>query len=56
MRNDTSRWSVKGVGLNKFGKPFKSYFSENAVCNFIVIVVEESKFCTDIMKKHLTKN
>ena len=28
---------------------------ENAVYNFINIMIEESKFCTNIMQKHLNK-
>ena len=51
-RNDTSSSFVKSVGLNKFSKPFKSYLGEDAVYNFINSMVEESKFCTDIVKKH----
>ena len=40
---------------DKFRKPFKSYLSENAVNNFIDFMIEESKYCTDITKKHFNK-
>ena len=34
----------------------KSYLGEDAVYNFINSMIEESKFCTDVMKNKLTKN
>ena len=40
---------------DKFSKPFKSYLGEDAVYNFINSMVEESKYCSDVMKKHLNK-
>ena len=40
---------------DKFSKPFKSYLSEDAVNNFIDFMIEESKYCTDITKKHFNK-
>ena len=40
---------------DKFRKPFKSYLSEDAVNNFIDFMIEESKYCTDITKKHFNK-
>ena len=40
---------------DKFRKPFKSYLSENAVNNVIDFMIEESKYCTDITKKHFNK-
>ena len=40
---------------DKFSKPFKSYLGEDAVSNFINDMVEESKYCTEIMKKHYKK-
>ena len=36
---------------HKFSKLFKSYLSEDAVYNFISAMIEESKYCTDVMKK-----
>ena len=39
----------------KFSKPFKSYLGENAVYNFISSIIEESKYCSDVMKKHFNK-
>ena len=40
---------------DNFSKPFKSYLSEDAVYNFVNSLIEESKFHTDIMKKHFNK-
>ena len=40
---------------DKFIKSFKSYFGEDAVYNFIKTVIEESKSCNDVMKKHFNK-
>ena len=40
---------------DKFNKPFKSYLGEDAGYNFINSMIEESIFCTDIMKKHFNK-
>ena len=37
---------------DKFGKPFKSYLGKDAVYNFINSMIKESKYCTDMMKKH----
>ena len=39
----------------KFSKPFKSYFNEYDVCNFINSITEESKYCSDAMEKHFSK-
>ena len=33
----------------------KSYLCENAVYNFISSMIEESKYCSDVMKKYLNK-
>ena len=40
---------------DKFSKPFKSYLGEDAVLNFISSMIEESKYCSDVMKKHFNK-
>ena len=40
---------------DKISKPFKSYLSEDAVYNFINSMVKESKYCTNLMKKHFNK-
>ena len=34
---------------------FKSYLGEDTIYNFNNSMFEESKFCTDIMKKHISK-
>ena len=40
---------------DKFSKPFKSYSGEDSVNNFINCTVEESKCCSDVIKKHFNK-
>ena len=40
---------------DKFSKPFKSCIGEDAVSNFVSIMIEESKYCSDVMKKHFNK-
>ena len=40
---------------NKFSKPFKSYYGEDAVWNFINSMIEESKCCSEVMKKPFNK-
>ena len=40
---------------DKFSKSFNSYFGEDAVYNFIKIMIKESKYCSDVMKKHFNK-
>ena len=39
----------------KFSKPFKSCLGEDAVSNFISSMIEENKYCSDVMKKHFNK-
>ena len=41
---------------DKLSKPFKSYLRKEAVYNFITSMIEESKCCSDVMKKNFTKN
>ena len=36
-------------------KPFKTFLGEDAVYNFTNRMVEESKYCRDVMKKHINK-
>ena len=40
---------------DKFSRPFKTYFSKDAVYNFINNMIEESKYCSDVMKKHFNE-
>ena len=40
---------------NKFSKPFKSYYGEDAVWNFINSMIEESKCCNEVLKKSFNK-
>ena len=41
---------------DKFSKPFKTYLGKGAVYNFFNRMIEESKYCSEVMKKILTKN
>ena len=40
---------------NKLSIPFKLYLGEYALYIFIINVIEESKYCSDVMKKHFNK-
>ena len=40
---------------DKFNKTFKSYLGEDAVYNFISSMTEESKYYSNVMKKHFNK-
>ena len=40
---------------NKFSKPFKSYFREDAVYNFTDSMIKESKCCSEMMRKPFNK-
>ena len=40
---------------DKFIKLFKSYLDEDAVSNSISSMIEESKYCSDVAKKHFNK-
>ena len=39
-----------------FSKPFKTYLGKDTVYNFINNKIEESKCCSEVIKKLLTKN
>ena len=41
---------------DKFSKSFKSCLGEDATYNFVDSMIEEVKYCTDIMKKILLQN
>ena len=40
---------------NKFSKPFKLYLDEGAVYIFINKMVEETRYCSDMMKRNSNK-
>ena len=40
---------------DKFSKP-KSYLGEDALCNFINNTVQESKYCSEVMKIYFNKD
>ena len=39
----------------KFSKPFESYIGKDAVYHFISSMIDESKYCSGMMKKHFNK-
>ena len=39
----------------KFNKPFQTYLGEDDAWSFISNMIEESKYCSDVMKKHFNK-
>ena len=39
---------------DKFSKPFKIYFGKDEY-NFVNSMIEESKYCSDVMRKHFNK-
>ena len=50
------RYGYKLVCVDdKLSNPFKSYLGEDPVYNFISNMIEESKYCNDVMKKHFNK-
>ena len=40
---------------NKFSKPSKNYLGKDAVDNFINNMIEENKYCSEVMKKRFNK-
>ena len=40
---------------DKFGKPFKSNLGKDVAYNFISIMIDECKYCSDVIKKLFNK-
>ena len=40
---------------DRFSKPHKTYLGEDAVYSFINNIIEESKYCSDVKRKHINK-
>ena len=40
---------------DRFSKPFRSYLGEDVVYNFVNSMIEESKYCSEVMKKYFNK-
>ena len=40
---------------DKFSEHFKSYLGEDAVYNFVSSMIDESKYCNNVMKKNFNK-
>ena len=56
LHEDITSYSYKLVCVeDKLSKFFKPYLGENAVYNFINSMIEESKYCSEVMKKHFNK-
>ena len=52
----TCSYSYKSVDYT-FSKPFKTYLGKkNKIYSFINSVIEESKYCNEVMKNILAKN
>ena len=52
----TNSYGYKLVCVDdKFSKPFESYLGKDGVYNFISSMIEGSKYCSDVMKKHFNK-
>ena len=49
-------YGYKLVGVDdKFSKPFNSYLGKDVVYKFINCMIEESKYCSDVMEKYFNK-
>ena len=56
QKHVTSSYGYKLVCVDdKFSKPFQTNLAEDDVYNFINNMIEESKYCSDVMKKHFSK-
>ena len=40
---------------DKFSKPFKTHLGKEAVYNFVYNMIEENKYCSDVIKKHFNQ-
>ena len=56
QKHITCSYGYKLVCIDdKFSKPFKTNLGEDAIYNFIDSMIEESKYCKDVMRKHFNK-
>ena len=60
MQTNTKNILLVVIAINqyvddKFSKPFKTYLGKDTVYNFINRLIEESKCCSDVMKKNFNK-
>ena len=56
QKNVVSSYDYKLICVDdKLNKLFKSYLGNDAVYNFISSIIEESKYCSDIMKNYFNK-
>ena len=40
---------------DRFSKSFKTYLGRDTIHNFLNRMIEECNYCTDVMKKHFSK-
>ena len=40
---------------DKFSRPFKAYLDKDAAYSFINNMIEESKYCSEVLKKYFNK-
>ena len=56
LKHVSSTYGYKLIRVDdRLSIPFKSYLGEDAVYNVINSMIEESKFCTHVMKKKINK-
>ena len=56
QKHITCSYSYKLVCVDdKFSKPFKSNLGKDAVYNFINSMIEESKYCSEVIEKNFDK-
>ena len=56
QKHVASNYGYKLVCVHdKFSKLFNSYLGKDAVYNFISSMIEESRYCSDVMKNHFNK-
>ena len=56
QKKTTCSYGYKLVYVDdNFSKHFKTYLGKYSVYNFIISVIETSKYCSDVMKKHFNK-
>ena len=55
QKNVAYSYGYKLYVLMKFNRPFKIYLGKVAIYNFINSMIEQSKYCSEVMKKHFNK-
>ena len=56
MIEESKYYGYKSVCADdNFSKPFKTYLGKDGIHSSITSTIEESKYCSDMTKKHLNK-